>query len=470
MNPNVQKKLEEYFEDPNNFPYQINEGLNYAMSVTDSQTGYLVGVIGQVGKKQANRLLNHATAPHVPGSTLKPIALYAPLIDEGIINWATVFDDVPVSFYEREGEYREYPKNSPDVYDGLITVKDAIRNSKNTVAVRLSSIRTPKRIYNSLRDDFGFTTLVEGKSGTTDIATAPMALGQLSCGVPIRKMTESFSVFSGEGEWRQALSYLYLVDYKGKTVMEKEQGKKNIYKKSTAQIMNKLLMTVTEDGTAAKITLKNWVNTAGKTGTSGGSRDKSFIGYTPYYTAGIWCGYDSERAVGGLSRSHLEIWDDVMREVHIRRLKSEATVKRFSREGLVEMSFCMDSGGRYSDVCRYDPRGSRRDVAYFTYDNCPTDNCECHVLCLYDTVSKGISLGNCPSHDLVAVSLLRIDGRSFPKEVYVTDAEYVYRDVPEIYTLENDPTKPYFYPAIPEGEYVGISNRKRQFNCACELH
>lgn len=471
MDTEVQRILEEYFENTENFPKEIADGLNYAMAVTDARSGHLCAIVGRVGKKQGNRLLNHAVVNHTPGSVLKPLALYAPLIDSGLINSATVLDDVPVSFYEG----REYPKNSPNVYDGLITVKDAIRLSKNTVAVRLCNLRSPKAIYDSLCRDYKFTSLVEKEKANgsvlTDIATAPMALGQLTHGVSILKLTESYGVFSADGAYRPARSFTRIVDYEGETVIEYPEEEKQIMKSETARIMNTLLMGVVEDGTAGRITLGELVETAGKTGTSGNNRDKMFVGYTPYYTAGIWCGYESGgKDVSSLSRSHLEIWDDVMREVHIRRLKNEATVKRFSREGLVEMSFCMDSGGRYSDVCRYDPRGNRRDVAYFTYDNCPTDNCECHVLCLYDTVSKGISLGNCPSRDLVAVSLLRIDGRSFPKEVYVTDAEYVYRDVPEIYTLENDPTKPYFYPAIPEGEYVGISNRKRQFNCACELH
>lgn len=469
MNPEVQESLEEYFENPDNFPYQISEGLNYSMAVTDSETGYLVGIIGQVGKKKANRLLNHATAPHIPASMLKPIALYAPLIDDGLINWATVFDDVPVSFYEREGEYREYPKNSPDIYDGLTTVKDAIRKSKNTIAVRLCKIRTPKKIYDSLCNDFGFTTLVESKSGATDIATAPMALGQLSRGVPIVKMTESFSAFTGEGKWREALSYLYLVDYRGNIVMEKEQGKRDIYKKSTAQIMNQLLLTVTEDGTASKITLKNQVNTAGKTGTSSGSRDKSFVGYTPYYTAGIWCGYDSERAVSGLSRSHLEIWDDVMGLLHS-DIIYDGNVKEFSTDTLVYLPYCMDSGKVYTDTCMYDPRGCRIDFGYFTEDNMPTGKCDRHILCKYDSVSKGIACDDCPEENIVNVALVSVPDRSFPKEIYVTDAEFVYRDIGGYVPRPSDPALPYYEYAVQYGTYVGKSKKEKQFNSNCQKH
>ena len=92
------------------------------------------------------------------------------------------------------------------------------------------------------------------------------------------------------------------------------------------------------------------------------------------------------------------------------------------------------------------------------------------MLCLYDSVSKGISVGKCPRADLVAVSLIRVPERSFPKEIIITDAEYVCRDVGEIMTAEKNSELPYFYPSLAEGEYCGISDRKRQFNCACDLH
>ena len=332
MNLDVQSKLEEYFENENNFPIEIDKGLNYAMVVTDTETGDLVGIIGRVGKKNGNRLLNHATTPHIPGSTLKPIALYAPLIDKGKINWATVFDDVPVSFIENNGEYREYPHNSPNVYDGLTTVKDALRNSKNTIAVRLCNLITPREIFNSLKTEFGFETLIEREGSLTDIAIAPMALGQLGRGVSLRALTEGYVALSGDGIWRESNSYVYLLDHNGRIVIEKEKEEKQVFKRTTARIMNQLLMNVVNDGTAKSITIKEKVNTAGKTGTSGGSRDKSFIGYTPYYTAGIWCGYDtSDRAVTGLTKSHLEVWDEVMTDIH-RDIFEREDIREFSKD------------------------------------------------------------------------------------------------------------------------------------------
>lgn len=470
MNPRIQSQLEEYFEDSDNFPKETHVGLNYAMVVTDSNTGYLVGIVGRVGEKRGNRLLNHAATPHIPGSTLKPLALYAPLLDEGKINWATVFDDVPVEFIESDDGYREYPRNSPAVYDGLTTVKDALRNSKNTVAIRLCNILTPKKVFYSLRDSFGFDSLIEKEGSLTDIALAPMALGQLGRGVSLRKITEGYSSLAGEGILRESCSYLTLIDYKGRVVLEKKQEQKQIFKTSTARIMNQMLMTVTEDGTAGKITLKNVINTAGKTGTSGGNKDKSFIGYTPYYTAGIWCGYDnSEQAITNLSKSHLEIWDEVMTVIH-REIIEDGDAEEFSTEGLYWLPYCMDSGGLYKENCIYDPRGSRREYGYFTDDNSPKSECNRHVLCRYDCETKAVACPDCPEENIIFVSLLTINDRAFPKQITVTDAEYVYRDIDGYSKRPVDFALPYFEYSLPDGVYVGRSKGKKQFNSNCYLH
>ncbi len=474
MDVKVQEALEEYFENGDNFPSEISRGLSYAMAVTDSKTGNLVGVIGNAGKKDANRLLNHALLPHTPGSVLKPIALYAPLIEARRINWATVFDDVPTSFIKSGESYTEYPHNSPNVYAGLISVKDALRLSKNTVAVKLCMMMGEDEVYRRLRDDFGFDTLVERESvenGTiTDIAIAPMALGQLTNGVSVCKLTEAFTTFARGGVHKKARSYLAVVDHKGEFVLKNEKEEKRIFSENTAALMNKMLMGVVESGTARGMTLPSIVETAGKTGTSGGSRDKMFVGYTPYYTAGIWCGYSTgNESVSGLSKSHLKIWDEVMTKIH-ESLDFSGGKEHFSEAGLVKRAYCMDSGKIFSDNCIYDVRGSREEYGYFTLDNMPSGLCDRHVLCAYDGVGKGVSRGNCPDSDVVLVSLLKIPDRKFPKEIYITDAEYVYRDIDGRYEWCSDDDRPYFYYAIPEGEHVGISKRKRQFNSGCPYH
>lgn len=463
MDLSVQKALEEYFEDYDNLADESSNGLNYAMVITDSKCGNLLGIIGRAGEKRGNRLLNHATTPHIPASTLKPIALYAPLIDREIINWATVFDDVPVKFLENN---REYPRNSPDVYDGLTTVKDAIRLSKNTVVVRLSEMLTPKGVYNALIDNFGFNTLVEKDGNLTDIDTAPMALGQLCVGIPLTNMVSAYGSFASDGMFHEMRSYISVYDHNDRPVLENSPKEKRVFKESTARIMNQLLMNVTENGTASSITLKNKVDTAGKTGTSSGNKDKLFIGYTPSYVAGLWCGYDNGEEIHSMSKSHLKIWDEVMLKIYEDVHERES----FSTEGLEYLPYCMDSGREYSERCIYDPRGSRFEYGYFAGENIPRGKCDRHVVLMYDSLTKAVASPCCPDEYLVPVSLIYVSDRAFPKEIIITDAEYVCRDIMRYDTRPIDYALPYFEYTIPDGVYVGRSKNKKQFNSGCYLH
>ncbi len=476
-NVSVQNTLEEYFSDKSNFPNEINRGLDYSMVVVDSKNGNLLGIVGSVGKKQGNKLLNLALVPRTPGSSLKPIALYAPLIDSGKINYATVFDDVPLDFKKSGTDYIEYPQNYPKRYDGLTTVKDALRLSKNTVAVKLYNMLGAEEIYRNLKSGFGFSSLVrhteeaDGKI-LTDLAPSPLALGQLSYGVSVRELTSAYTVFPSDGVLHSARSYIAVYDSNGNIILDNAPTEKRIFSIGTARIMNQLLMQVTKNGTASAITLKRTVDTAGKTGTSGDDKDRLFVGYTPYLTAGIWCGYrDSTASVGRAAPSHIEIWDNVMKSIHSKMLSEydDGEIESFSTGGLIRREFCRDSGRLYSDNCLHDPRGSRLDWGYFLPSSQPTGLCDRHILCKYDIFAEGVACDGCPDEFVLDVSLLRID-RTFPKEIYITDAEYVWRSTDGTKPPPNDFDVPFFYPYIPEGDYVGRGRNKKQYNSFCFIH
>ncbi len=377
-NINIQNELEMFFENRQNLPDEVEEGLQYSCVVVDSKNGNLLGIIGQAGKKEGNLLLNHAQVPHTPASTLKPIALYAPLIDSGIINWATVFDDSPISIKEKEGEISGYPKNSPNRYDGLITVENALKLSKNTVAVRLYDLLGGNTIYDNLINSFGFDSLSK-----KDIAPSPLALGQLTYGIPIRKLVEAYTVFPSYGVLNKQRSYIAVFDNKNELILNNSPEEKRVFKHSTAQIMNMLLSGVTSEGTAHQITLKNSYDTAGKTGTSSMNRDKLFVGYTPYMTIGLWCGYDnSNGSVNGTTPSNLEIWDKIAAEIHDEVLRNvpEEHIEHFDTAGLLYLPYCLDSGKLLSDSCFFDSRGDRIGFGYFTEENKPNDECDRHIL------------------------------------------------------------------------------------------
>ena len=377
--------MEDYFEDTSNLSDKVGIGLNYSMVVTDPYTGDLLGIIGNGGRKNANLLFNYATSPVTPGSVLKPLAVYAPLIENNAIFWSTMIEDAPTQFIG-EGENKiPYPKNSPDVYDGLIDVSTALKRSKNTVAVRLLDMLGTEAAFNILSTKHGFTSLVRSEiagSGVviSDLGPSPLALGQLSYGVSLRALTEAYGAFVNEGVLCSGRSYVAVYDRSGKEVISKVSSAERIYSRETAQLMTQLLMGVIDDGTAKQIKLKEHVDVAGKTGTSGNDRDRLFIGYTPYYAAGIWTGFaKGNKEVGFNSPSHLEIWDEVMKRIHDELVFTgyEETITSFCTDTLIIAPYCSKSGATPNEYCEMDHDATIK-FGYFKSTDLPKSECDYH--------------------------------------------------------------------------------------------
>ena len=431
-NPIIQERLEAFFQNESLLPREIGNGLQYAMTVVDSRNGNLLGVIGAAGEKQANRVFNYATAPVPPASALKPLALYAPLINSGKINWSTVFDDVPVTVSENsDGGYTVYPQNYPSVYDGLITVSDAVRVSKNTVAVRLYNLLDKEKIFKSLKEDFGFSTLIrelklENGRTVTDLAPSPLALGQLTRGISLRKLTEAYTVFPSQGIYSGGRSYIKVIDSRGNVLLEKAADGKRVFRKECANIMNQLLSLVTDSGTAKSVTLDEILDTAGKTGTSARDMDRLFVGYTPYYTAGIWCGYADGKTSLNVERStHLKIWDEIMKQIHELTLGAREEYDGFSTEGLVYLPYCKDSGELLGEACELDLRGERLEYGYFETTNRPSHKCQCHVICYLDELTGNLATRVTEYENARKIALIDVADRNFPAEVNISDSDYV---------------------------------------------
>jgi penicillin-binding protein 1A len=322
-------------------------------------------------------------------------------------------------------------------------------------------------VYQTLKEDYGFDSLVdrevtENGSVITDKAISPMALGQLTKGVSLRTLSEAYTAFPGYGNKVKTRSYLYVTDKDGEVILENDISYKRVFSSDTGKIMNQLLSEVVKSGTARAVSLSDNIAVAGKTGTSGNNKDKIFIGYTPTLVSGIWCGYNDGKSISGISPGHLEIWDRIMTEIEDVCMFDQG--KSFETDGLMYAPYCMDSGKKYSQNCIYDPRGCRMEYGYFKPgDTSFSEKCDTHIVVSYDTENKGIAITRDENKEYAKVSLIKNTERSFPKEVYITDAEYVYRDIDPRRLLPNE-SLPYFYGELKSGEYVGISNKKRQFN------
>ena len=385
MDPQVQKIMEDYFEDASNLSNKIDLGLNYSMVVTDPYSGDLLGIIGNGGEKRGNLLFNYATTPVIPGSVLKPLAIYAPLIEDGRISWSTMVEDVPIQLVGEGENKTPYPKNSPDVYDGWIDVSTALKKSKNTVAVRLLEMLGLENAFNRLQNSYGFNTLVRsdnasGGAAISDLGSSPLALGQLSYGLSLRTLTEAYGAFVNDGNLCSGRSYIAVYGRDGEEIISKGINVKKIYSRETAQLMTQLLTGVVDDGTARQIKLKENIDVAGKTGTSGNDRDRLFVGYTPYYVAGIWTGFGKDgKEVGINSPNHLQIWDEVMKRIHDALVFStyEESLSSFNTDGLVIAPYCSKSGAAPCESCEMDEETTIK-FGYFKPADLPKFICDYH--------------------------------------------------------------------------------------------
>jgi len=261
---------------------------------------------------------------------------------------ATLLEDAPISVKTVNGEEIGYPRNSPNIYSGFISVADALRLSKNTVAMRLCLEMGEEWVFDRLTRDYGLdlvrTSVNDGKA-LTDLGAAPLSLGQLTNGISLREVTRCYTTFARGGVLGSGRSYYAALTFDGKIIVESNTNDRRIYSPSTASIMTALLSGVVENGTASSVRLKYSVDTAGKTGTSSNNLDRVFIGYTPYYTAGVWCGYaDGSTPVPKINPSHIAIWDEVMIRIH-NNIAPQRNPLSFDMTGVIRLEFCPNCGG-----------------------------------------------------------------------------------------------------------------------------
>ena len=485
MDPTLQSTLEKIYLDDSYFP-EDETGIKpqSAAIIIDPATGDLLALVGGRGEKTQIRGLNRATQSKRPsGSSIKPLSVYAPSIEQGLINWGTVFDDVPVNFgtYTDPEDAKAWPRNSTNKYEGLTTVYDALRKSTNTIAVRTLMQLGVDNSFSFLKDKCHLDSIIEryeNEAGTvyTDKDLAPLALGQFSYGVTVRELTAAYQIFANKGVYNYSRTYIKVTDQNGEEILSTDKPSEIVISEQTASIMTKLMQGVVESGTGRKIEIKNSLDVAGKTGTTNADYDRWFIGYSPYYLCGVWFGYDLNQTLTNFSvNPAMTIWDSVMKEIHADLIAADKAGERkllkfTDAPGLVRATYCMDSGKLMTDACSKDPRGSRAQTGYFTMSNVPTESCDVHVLVNYDKTTGGVASQYCSSKNVVQHALIKVENRSFPKDIKVTDAQYVYRTLRSGVKPAGWYGVPFFDNMLADGEFCGNSGVSKPYNRFCFEH
>ncbi len=363
----MQQILEEKYLNDSTFGDGGRENKAQSAMVIMDYNGNIKALVGGRGEKEGDRLFNRATmAVRRPGSSIKPISIYAPAVESNLIHYSSIVEDSPFPTII-DGVVREdWPANSYGRYLGNILIPEAIRRSTNTIPVKLVNQYTPQNSYNFLTQQLGFTTLVgtPDENGQTDISVAPLALGSLNKGMRLTELTAAYQIFNGEGIRTEAHTYTKVLDANGDILLEKNPDITHAISEETSTIMNRLLLNVIEGGegatgTRAKI---SGVPIVGKTGTAtndqGQTTDQLFIGCTPDYVAGIWIGNDDNSKLG--SYSPTAAWRNVMVDVLAGR-----SIGEFSFSDNVEAKeYCTETGLLAVDGC---PKAT----GYYKKDNMP---------------------------------------------------------------------------------------------------
>lgn len=286
-----------------------------SMTIMDQKTGYVKAIIGGRGEKTASLTLNRATdSTRQPGSTFKIVSTYATALEDGQ-TLATVYKDEKYQ-YEDGTQVR----NASGRYLGNITIRKAIEQSVNVVAVKTLTEVTPQAGYNQLLK-FGFTTLVESEDINgktyTDIRQ-PLALGGITHGVTNLELTAAYASLANGGVYNTPSFYTTVTDTDGNVILESQPDTHETVSDSTAYLLTSAMEDVVAKGTGTALKLGR-MPVAGKTGTTSDYNDVWFAGYTPYYTATVWAGYDGNQklAKGGTYRTyHKTLWQKIMKRIH----------------------------------------------------------------------------------------------------------------------------------------------------------
>lgn len=309
----IQECVDNVYLDVENFPkpYRANDQqLQSAMVIMDPYTGEVVAMSGGVGEKTGNLVLNRATdALRAPGSSFKPLAVYAPAIELGLITPSTLVNDAPREEVEMS-QNQWYPNNSDFKYRGIIDIATGVRLSLNTVAAQVLDKLGLDASTNFLKNKLGITSLVPD-----DYNYASLALGELTNGISVLEMAQAYCTFDNSGIFTEARTYSRVTDAAGNIVLDNQPKTHVAMKSSTATNITSLLFSAANYGTGSESIFSGQA-IAGKTGTSSYNWNRWFAGYTPYYVGVVWTGFDQPEQMYVYGNPAAQVWRRVMQQVH----------------------------------------------------------------------------------------------------------------------------------------------------------
>lgn len=348
---NVQETLEDIYVNRKNFPdLESDDGdpVQSAMTIMD-YSGRVVAIVGEAGEKSGKLGLNRAANSfRQPGSTIKPLATYAPAIEMNIYNYSSKIKDSAIFI-----NGKRWPHNVDKSYGSgsNVTVEYAIQKSLNTVPARV--INYDVGIDNSfefIRDRFHLSKLDEKEDRTL----APLATGSLTYGTTTVEMAAAYATFGNGGKYYYPYSYYKVTNSQGTEVLlSNEQPKyQQAISEETSDIMCELLQTVDTSYYGKASTVRKFQIMA-KTGTTTSDKDRWFCAGTPYYVAAVWVGFDQPESLGVSVNPGGKIFMTVFDEIH-----EGLEEKEFPKsDKVIEKRYCRVTGKLAGSNCSSTGKG-----------------------------------------------------------------------------------------------------------------
>ncbi|WP_025028788.1 transglycosylase domain-containing protein [Caldalkalibacillus mannanilyticus] len=323
-----------------------------AATLIDNQTGAILAMVE--GRDYDELNYNFTTTPRQPGSAIKPILDYAPALELGLVQPASIIDDAPIFKWDRSGGKYWVPKNWNNKYQGLVTARRAMDMSYNLPAIKtflkVQEEAGPEVPFDYLRK-MGITTI-----DPADLSAPSVSIGGMTRGLTVEETTSAFSTFANQGNYVKSYLIEKIETLEGKVIYEHEVQPVPVFSEQTAFLMNDMLRTVVSQGTATRVRrgMGSKISIAGKTGTTNNKFDYWFVGYTPQVSMGIWFGYPKpEELRGEYTARTQDLWVLLMKKAQELRpeyFNPELTFKM--PDGIVKKTVCSKSGKLPSQLCK----------------------------------------------------------------------------------------------------------------------
>ncbi len=383
--------------------YTDNQEISIVM--TDVSNGAVRAIVGSSKEKTNSLVYNRAIdAVRQPGSLIKIIGEYAATIDTGQISLGTVIDDEPYTYSDGTSI-----RNATGTYNGMTTIRKAIADSSNVVALKTFQMAGIETVYNYLKK-FGITTLSE------DDFQESLAIGGTYNGVTNLEVTAAYNAIANSGEYVKPYFYTKVIDRDGNVVLETEVEREQIINNTTAELLTSAMESVITEGTGTSAAV-NGLSLAGKSGTTNEKKDLWFVGFSSYYTCGIWGGYDDNSSQTD-STYVKKIWKEIMQKVHRNKINQSIT----DTSNLVQATICTKCGNlAVEGLCNSTVQGNMMAKEYYVIGTEPVRRCDCHISVTICKESGAIAGNYCPDDEIETKVYLRTATQGTVDRQYVFD-------------------------------------------------